>query len=141
MRASHPESIGYLVREAHRALTRVLAECLSNHDVSSAQWSALRALWREDGYSQVELARRMRVEKASLTFVLDALERRGLVQRVRNVEDRRKFDVHLTPAGRHLEAALLPYAGEVNYRATVGIDPDELETFQRVIKRIITNLQ
>jgi DNA-binding MarR family transcriptional regulator len=137
----HVESTGYLVREAHRAFSRTLAERLTPHGISPAQWSALRALWREDGYSQVELAQRMQVEKASLTSVLDALERRGLVTRVRNSEDRRKSHVYLTPAGRQLEKALLPYAGDVNGLATGGIDPIDLEMFQRILRQIIKNLR
>lgn len=133
--------MGFLVRSAHRAFARKLAQRLAEHDLPTSQWSALRALWREDGYSQVELAQRMRVEKASLTSVLVALERKGFIQLARDTEDRRKSIVRLTAAGRKLKTLLLPYASEVNVEATQGIAAAELKTFNKVMQKILENLR
>jgi DNA-binding MarR family transcriptional regulator len=133
--------VGYLVRQAHRAFIRVLGDKLKEHDFTPAQWTTLRALWEEDGYSQVELAHRIRVEKASLTAVLDSLERRGFIARVRSTEDRRMWNVHLTAAGRSLEAELLPFAAEINQQAARGLDEADFAHFRRVLQRIIVNLQ
>jgi DNA-binding MarR family transcriptional regulator len=41
------------------------------------------------------------------------MDRKGLVRRVRNANDRRKWHIHLTPKGRALKAKLLPLAREV----------------------------
>src|SRR5690606_40891085 len=86
----HRDGLGFLVRHVHRAFARVLTERLASSGVSAAQWTILRALWREDRCSQVELAARVRVDKASLTQVLVSLERKGLIQRERSQEDRRR---------------------------------------------------
>ena len=83
-------SIGYLVRYAHRAFVKALASELAPHGVSPAEWAVFRVLWKNDGYSQVELARRMRIEKASLTDVLLGMERRGLLKRARDGKDKRR---------------------------------------------------
>src|ERR1700694_1905313 len=76
-------SVGYLARYAHRAFVKALADELAPHGLLTAQWSVLRILWDIEGLTQVELAERMRVEKASLTGVLEGMERRGLILRVR----------------------------------------------------------
>ena len=68
--ANAPQSLGYKIRYAYRAFVKALAEELGPHRVTTGQWSALRVLWEEEGLSQVELAQRMMVEKASLTAVL-----------------------------------------------------------------------
>src|SRR2546423_6601881 len=77
------QSVGYLARYAHRAFAKALAAELAPHGILGAQWSVLRVLWEQEGLSQVDLAERMRVEKASLTSVLDAMERRRLIVRTR----------------------------------------------------------
>jgi len=134
------DTIGYLIRYAHRALVRSLASGLKEHDISPAQWSALRELWKEDGYSQVELAQRIRVEKASLTSVLDSLESRGLIRRVRSGEDRRRSNVYLTEAGRASESLLIPSAIAANRQALAGIAEDKLAIFREVLVRLLRNL-
>lgn len=139
--ADEQSGLGYLVRHTHRAFARVLAQHLTPHKVSPAQWTVLRALWREDGCSQVDLASRIRVEKASLTTVLSALERQGLIVRERGDEDKRRWYVSLTKAGRQLEAALLPLASKVDAIATQEFTAEETRTLKRLLARTLQNLQ
>src|SRR5215475_15675264 len=90
------QSLGYQIRYAYRTFVKVLADELGPHRVTTGQWSALRVLWQHEGLSQVELAQRMMVEKASLTAVLKAMEAEGLIIRRRNTVDRRKVNIFLT---------------------------------------------
>jgi len=135
------EGIGFLVRHAHRAFARVLAEHLAPHGISAAQWTVLRALWREDRCSQVELAARIRVEKASLTQVLASLERQGLIERERSEADKRRWHVCLTQAGRALEPELLPFARSVDKAALTGFTADEVAALKQLLTRALRNLE
>jgi DNA-binding MarR family transcriptional regulator len=135
------ESLGFLVRHTHRAFARVLADRLLEHDISPAQWTALRALWREDGYSQVDLAQRIHVEKASLTALLESLERKKLIRRERSEDDKRRWNVHLTKAGRALEAELLPFASQIDKQAVKGLSKEENATLRALLMKIWENLQ
>lgn len=134
------ENNAYLVRQLHRAFLRLLASYLSPHGLTPLQWTILRQLWRRDGDSQVELAQAVGVEKATLTSVLDSLERRRLIKRVRSTEDRRKYGIYLTTSGRALEADLLPYADKVNGRATTGISKRDIKAFRNVLFQMLDNL-
>jgi DNA-binding MarR family transcriptional regulator len=134
-------SLSYLVRHAHRAFVRALAARLAPHGISVAEWSVLRVLWQQEGLTQVELAARMRVGKAMLTPVLNALERKACLLRTRDVADRRKLHLHLTDGARSLEAVLLPHGLAMNQRALTGINPREAEIGRRVLDRIIANLE
>jgi DNA-binding MarR family transcriptional regulator len=133
-------SVGYLLRYAHRAFVKALAQELKPHGISTGQWSVLRVLWREERLTQVELAERMRVEKASLTSVLDGMERHGLVVRVRDRDDRRKVNIHLTRTGHELKAALLPCGATVNRRATRGIPEAKLTELSALLEQLTRNL-
>jgi DNA-binding MarR family transcriptional regulator len=135
------QSVGYLARYAHRAFAKALAAELGPHDILGGQWSVLRVLWEQEGLSQVDLADRMRVEKASLTSVLDAMERRRLIVRSRNSDDRRKVNINLTSYGRSLKAQLLPYGASINRKATRGMSAGEIDQLRGLLARVIRNLE
>lgn len=68
------------------------------HQLSLRQFAALHAI-REGATSPGELARRWQVTPAVLTGIIDRLERRGLVRREPDPEDRRRLRLVLTEAG------------------------------------------
>jgi DNA-binding MarR family transcriptional regulator len=107
------ESVGYQIRATHRLLQRFLQVKIEPHGITLGMWYFLRALWHEDGLTQRELSNRVgTMEPTTLSAIL-IMEKRGLVRRVRNADDRRKWHIHLTPKGRALKAKLLPLAREV----------------------------
>jgi DNA-binding MarR family transcriptional regulator len=135
-----PESVGYLVRYAYRAFVKALAVELDPHDITTSQWSVLRVLWQEEGMSQVELAQRMMVEKASLTPVLEIMTSNRLIVRSRNSDDRRKVNIFLTARGRQLKGSVLPSGGKINKKATRGMSAAEIERLRDLLSRLIMNL-
>jgi DNA-binding MarR family transcriptional regulator len=133
-------SLSFLVRQTHRAFVARLVDKLVPHDVSAAEWAVLRMLWLEEGLTQVALADRMRVRKASLTSVLSTLERKGFLRRTQRGEDRRKYHLFLTRRGRELETELLPIGAAINRRALAGIDLEDADLAALVLERVIANL-
>src|SRR5712672_414674 len=76
--------IGMLLRDADTAFNRYLRTRLAAHAVTFGQFQHLRNLWVEDGLTQAELSRRIGIEMASSTAILDSLEAQRLVTRMRN---------------------------------------------------------
>ena len=134
-------SLGYLVRYAHRAFVKALAQELEPHGITTGEWSALRVLWMQEGLTQVELAARMQVERASLTGVLNSLEEKGLIARTRNRDDRRKINLRLTPAGRRLEKSLIACAHAINEKATRGLPAGQVGEVRALLNAFIANLE
>ena len=135
------ESIGYMVRNAHRAYDRLLGEQLAKHNVLSGQYSLLRVLWHEDNLSQIEVAKRMKIERASLTIMLNTVEKAGLISRNVDANDRRKLLISLTRKGRALESALIPLGTRVNTIALEGLSERETSTLRSLLGRVIANLE
>jgi DNA-binding MarR family transcriptional regulator len=135
------QSLGYQIRYAYRIFVKALADELAPHRITTGQWSVLRVLWQEEGLSQVELAQRMMVEKASLTAVLKAMASEGLITRVRNADDRRKVNIFLTASGRRLKSKILPVIGKINKRATRRLSPADVQQLRRLLARLMINLQ
>jgi DNA-binding MarR family transcriptional regulator len=133
-------SVGYLVRETHRAFARALERRIRPHGVTMGMWFFFRALWEEDGINQRELSRRVGMMEPTTVTALRAMERRGYVRRVRSAKDRRSIHVHLTPLGRRLKRRLLPYAVEVNAEALSGVSGRQLRTIRELLGRMRNSL-
>ncbi|MGQ3027215.1 MAG: MarR family winged helix-turn-helix transcriptional regulator [Ferrovibrionaceae bacterium] len=133
-------SVGYQIRITHRLVQRYLQSKIEPHGVTLGMWYFLRALWHEDGLTQRELSRRLGTMEPTTLTAIAAMEKAGLVTRVRNATDRRKLNVFLTEKGRGLKAALLPLAVEVVHAATDGFSPAEVRQFLKFLGAIQANV-
>jgi MarR family transcriptional regulator, organic hydroperoxide resistance regulator len=134
------ESVGYQIRATHRALQRFLQLKIEPHGVTLGMWYFLRALWHEDGLNQRELSRRVgTMEPTTMSAILN-MERKGLVRRVRNKKDRRKWHVHLTPRGRALKGKLIPLAREVVDTAVQSLSRKEVRSLLEGLAEVQRNL-
>lgn len=78
--------------------------------VPVAEWRVLACLTDCDGQTVTELARLAQMEQSRLTRVVERMDKRGLVTRVRSDQDRRNVFVWLTPEGAEKGAALVGQA-------------------------------
>jgi MarR family transcriptional regulator, organic hydroperoxide resistance regulator len=142
-RVSRPPGIGLgmLLRAADMGFNRHLRSQLALHDVTFGQFQHLRNLWVENGLTQAELSRRIGIEMASSTAILESLAARRLITRVRNAADRRKINVFLTPAGAALKKPLMECAAHVNKEARRGLTDAELASVFALVGRVIENLE
>lgn len=133
--------IGKLLRRSHLAFSKIFRDRLKDHDVSFSEFVHLERLWYDDGLNQTELSRRVGIETASSTTVLDALEKRGFIRRERDARDRRNVRVFLEPAGAEIEAKLLECAARINAIARQGLSKADIAAFFRIMAVIAGNLE
>ena len=133
-------SVGYQLRMANRATQRHLQGKIEPHGVTTGMWYFLRALWEEDGLTQRELSRRIGTMEPTTLTALAAMEKAGFISRERDLQDRRKLNVLLTPKGRALQEELLPLAQEVVLQATAGFTPEDLARFLGYLAAVQRNL-
>lgn len=134
------ESIGYQIRATHRVLQRYLQLKIEPHGLTLGMWYFLRALWHEDGLTQRELSNRVgTMEPTTLSAIL-IMERKGLVRKVRNRDDRRKWHIHLTPKGRAMKGKLIPLVREVGDAAVQTLSEGEVVHLFRGLAEVQKNL-
>lgn len=83
-------------------LSIALDTCLSRHGLLQGRWWVLILLMREETLTSTPsaLAQKAGVSRATMTGLIDGLERDGLVERIYAGEDRRNISVRLTAAGQ-----------------------------------------
>ena len=134
------ESVGYQIRATHRALQRFLQSKIEPQGITLGMWYFLRALWHQDGLTQRELSNRAgTMEPTTLSAIL-IMEKKGLVRRVRNRDDRRKWHIHLTPKGRALKVKLLPLAREVVDTAVHNLSRGEVAQLLKALSEVQKSL-
>jgi MarR family transcriptional regulator for hemolysin len=134
------QPIGRAVSTAAKHLTRAFGSELADAGGSQPVWLILLALKQRQWRTQQDLAAAVGIEGPTLTHHLDGLEKSGLIERERDPEDRRAVRVELTAAGDKLFHRLRDAAGSFDSRLRDGISDEELESFRRVLARMLENV-
>lgn len=82
----------------------------------------------------------MNVTDSSAGRLLDRLERDGLIERERNDSDRRVIYIRLTGKGHQLITDLMPIGIKFNDDLLAEIDEHELMIYEKVLKKMISNI-
>jgi DNA-binding MarR family transcriptional regulator len=107
-RLGSPEESAFLdLLRTTDMLSRGLVQILKSEDLSSTQYNVLRILrGAPEGLPCGEIANRMITRDPDVTRLLDRLEKRQLISRCRETEDRRTVMVRISPEGLKLLARL-----------------------------------
>ena len=132
-------SLFYLLRDASRSVMSAFQQRLEKHQVTLGQYFIMRELWQHDGLTQREISDRVSMLGPSITVVLDVMEKRGFVSRVRSTEDRRRINVFLTAQGRELESVLLRYSAEMHDIVLAGKSESEVAFVRDFLRSICIN--
>ena len=94
--------VGYRLRRAQLSVFEDFGRRFAALDLTPAQFSTLALIRDTPGRRQSDIAAALGIQRPNFVSLLDALERRGLAERVRSGEDRRANALRLTPAGAEL---------------------------------------
>lgn len=129
-----------LIGKASRLMNNQITKNLAEHQVTAEQWAILNSLWQQDGQTQQQLANETSKNKASITHLIDNLEKRKLVKRVTDEKDRRNKMVFLTPEGSQLQAPLTRVVKQTVKQMTKGLDKKDAKGCRKVLKKLVQNL-
>jgi DNA-binding MarR family transcriptional regulator len=90
---------GYAVRRFQIWIFQDFIKTLAAVDIRPTQYSVMTVIGANPGLTQMAVAKRLGIERARLVHLLDSLERRKLVKRIRSKSDRRSHALHLTGKG------------------------------------------
>jgi MarR family transcriptional regulator, organic hydroperoxide resistance regulator len=133
-------SVPWMARTVHRLYDAQAQKVLDRENIAIAYWYYLRVLAERGELNQLELSKRVGIASTTAVPALDNLEKRGLVQRVRDPNDRRKYFVSLKDEGRRLVNELLPDLTEMISESLDGITQRDMRVFWKVMHQIEANL-
>jgi DNA-binding MarR family transcriptional regulator len=117
-----------------------IGEALKPVRLTPTIWRLLALLQERDGITIGELSEQSSIERSLLSRILQALERRRLIQRRTDPEDKRRTSIYLERAGRDLFEQILPAAKRQIERAVEGLSRSDMSKLQAILRRITDNV-
>jgi len=133
------DSLGYLVGNVRRALLEELDKAFAPHGITAPQAIIMFQLAGGLAEHAADFCRNLRYDPGAMTRLLDRLEKKGFVRRVRSAQNRRSVRIELTPAGR----ATLPHLGAAAFAVfdvfLRGFSKTETRQLFGFLKRMLAN--
>ena len=135
MRPQNP-GVAFLMAQVGAHAADKFAERLEPLKLTPAHAGILRAIHHAQGISQQALAKHLGMFPSRVVFVLDELQRLGLVERRASAKDRRTYALHLTAGGKARLEAVGRVAREHQEALCAALNPGERETLASLLSRI-----
>ena len=128
------EQMCFALYATSRAITKKYAELLSELGVTYPQYLTLLALWEKDGMGVHELARALDMEGATMTPLIQRMEKLGVVSRIRSDQDERRVNVFRTEKGKGLRAKALSVPPALG--CAIGVDEAKAKAIIAELRKI-----
>ncbi|MCJ8238895.1 MarR family winged helix-turn-helix transcriptional regulator [Peteryoungia algae] len=124
----HPRFRSWIsVARACQLMQQALARALAPLDIKPPHLDILVNLYRFEGISQQELARKLLVGRSNMSMLLPQMEKRGLLQRRPDQKDKRVLRLSLTAEGRALSEEAMRIQTELIERTLSATPVDECQ--------------
>lgn len=133
---------GTLISQIHQVCQRVWHVVLSRNgleDLAGARGRVIFALWGEDKVPIKKLVEKTSLDKATLTGIIDRLERDGFVCRVPSPDDKRATLISRTGKDEIFKKKVPKVSDEQNALFYKGFSKKEIEVFESYLKRVLQN--
>ena len=133
---------GFILERTAKRMKQACAQALreANITLTVDQWVLLQALDKEDGLNQFELAERTYKHAPTVTRIVDTLTTKGLLQRKTDPEDRRRYNVCLTKAGKKEINRIFPVVKAFREKCWEGMSDRDLKKMIHLLNQIFDNL-
>jgi DNA-binding MarR family transcriptional regulator len=122
------------------ALAQASAIAFVRHGIYEGQQYVLRTLWREDGLTPGEVARRLGLATPTVTRATTRMAAAGLLRREPHPKDRRMVRLWLTDRGRGLERVIDDETRQLSERALASFTEAERAWLTSALVQIHRNL-
>jgi DNA-binding MarR family transcriptional regulator len=129
--------LGYLLKHVQQRFSELTAARLAPLGISGREAAVLRAIDTTAPASQGEVARMMGVDRTTMVALIDDLQRKGLVLRCQDPEDRRKNVVALTDVGRDTLRDAARAGGEAERDFLKPLSDGEAEQFKKALHALL----
>jgi DNA-binding MarR family transcriptional regulator len=112
---------------------------LDTYGISAPQLIVLSSLASGEARSAAALCKSISYDPGAMTRMIDRLEQRGLIRRVRDTGDRRLTNLQMTDEGKSLYPKLLQAKDEVQAQFLRGFSKEEVQMLEGLLDRMVAN--
>ena len=121
---------------ATNIVTEKMHTHLREHRLTISQFGIMEALYHLGPLCQKDLGKKILKTSGNITLVIDNLEKREMVMREKDPEDRRRFTITLAPKGFDLIKKIFPVHSKIAGSVFSVLDPDEQTRLGELLKKL-----
>ncbi|MGC9376490.1 MarR family winged helix-turn-helix transcriptional regulator [Streptomyces sp. MH13] len=130
---THPGHLARRLQQAHHLLWNTMV----SEEVTSPQFAVLNALVSEPNrLDQRTVGERVGLDRSTIAEVISRLGRRGLLDKVRDPQDGRRFLLRLTDDGLRVHRKLAVRTARMNQVFLAPLSADEQAVFFDLVRRV-----
>ncbi|GGA78126.1 MarR family winged helix-turn-helix transcriptional regulator [Ornithinibacillus halotolerans] len=125
-----------VLMKASKSIQEAIKHDISNQGMRTSDFSILEALYHKGRLTVREVSEAVLINTGSITYVIDKLEKKGLLERSNCKEDRRVVYIQITEEGKQLMDTIFPQHQQVIEELFDGIAEEDIETTINVLKQV-----
>ncbi|QHW29661.1 MarR family transcriptional regulator [Paenibacillus rhizovicinus] len=132
---------GFLMHRTDMKLTNFFVKKLKQYEVTPEQWGIISVLDGDRAMTQKEIAEAIDRDQSTVVRMIASLEKKGIVKRLQNNDDKRSHNLFLSAKGMQLKTRLIPVVQEAHDDLTRNIEPDELAQLHETLHKLYLNVK
>jgi DNA-binding MarR family transcriptional regulator len=129
--------LGFLLTQACNVVLADIERGLAPLNITAAQFMVIIGIAHERARTLTEFCTYLGYDSGAMKRLLDRVEEKGMIRRVRSLEDRRSQRLELTDMGRALNPRIMETVNAVHVRTLAGFSDQEALQFQGFLERVL----
>ena len=129
-------SLPMLLNRSLDAIMPPYRDLFQEFGVTEQQWRVLRVLWEQKHLTSAQISILTLLPSPSLVGILDRLEKKELVKRLRSSSDRREINITITDKGRELQSEVMPKVKKIQDQIKAILTDPEWRELSKSLKKI-----
>lgn len=134
------DNLAFLLGKTAQFKDRLIDQYLADEEITATQMKMLGHLYFVNTNRPSEIGFYLDIDNSAITRMLDRLEKKELIQRIPDPNDRRSVLVELTEKGRDCTKRTVPLAMNAINELTQCLTPEETQQLHLCLKKIVDSL-
>jgi DNA-binding MarR family transcriptional regulator len=134
------DTLSYLLVQVAKAHRQRAQQAFTDAGLYVGQETILMQLWREDGLALSQIIDRSCVQPATITKMINRMEKAGLVERHPDPDDGRAKRIYLTDAGRGIEGEVKSAWQDLENATLQNLSEDDQEVMRDLLNKMLDGL-
>lgn len=134
-------TVEYKLRKISGLIKRKGRKILANYPITSSQFVALQWIIEEEELTIGDLSKRIGLAFSTTTDLVDRMEKNGLVERVKDTEDRRVVRIHVLEKGTSIIKEVIEQRQEYLGEILAGFTKDDQAELMRWLGLLYTQME
>ena len=128
--------LGYLIHRTDVKMTNYFTKVLKPYGITPEQWSIISVLSSQRGTTQKELAEAIDKNQTTVVRMIHSMERKGIVKKIFNEQDRRSHYLFLTEKGEEIKKTIFSVVKDAHHVVSSNLSKGEIQQLKSLLNKL-----